>query len=133
MQAGDPPLSKKDRVGLIFAALQEAPPASTRQEALELMDRIFRAVEDIHSGVPHLPFHVDRLYPPAASMERKIEGKSWLRRYRHTNHYTLIGDNGAIQIRAFVRGLRNGVMTILDERTEFDKTGADGRRIEDMD
>jgi len=27
-------------------------------------------------------FNVDRLYPPVTMMERQMEGKPWLRRYR---------------------------------------------------
>jgi hypothetical protein len=66
-------------------------------------------------------------------LERQVEGKTWLRRYRHTGHYTLIADNGAIVIRGFIRGMKDGVMAIVDERTELDKAGADGRRIADFE
>ena len=68
------------------------------------MDRVFRDIEDAHSGVPHEPFHADRLYPPIAEMERTLEGKPELRRYRHTGHYTLIAGNGTIVIRIFLAG-----------------------------
>jgi hypothetical protein len=125
--------SKQSRVGWILAALKDAPAAAARDEALALMDRVFRLVEDQHSGVPHEPFHANRLYPPVAAMARQVEGKPWLRRYRHTGHYTLIADNGAIVIRVLVRGMQNGVMAIIDERTELDKPGADGRRIADLE
>gem|GEM_PF-827491 len=126
-------LSKKERVSMILTALMDAPAAGSRDEALALMDRIFRSVEDVHSGVPHDPQHIDRLYPPIASMERRVDHKPWLRRYRHTGHYTLIGDNGAIAIRVFIRGLKDGVMAIVGERTELDKPGADGRRVDDLE
>jgi hypothetical protein len=65
-------------------------------------------------------------------MERQEEGKPWLKRYRHTGHYTLIADNGAIVIRVIERGMVNGVKTIVGERTELDKPGADGQRIDEM-
>lgn len=126
-------LSKKERVSMILAAIMEAPAASNREEALALMDRMFRSVEDVYSGVPHDPQHIDRLYPPIAAMERRMDHKPWLRRYRHTGHYTLIGDNGAITIRVFIRGLKDGVMAIVGERTELDKPGADGRRVDDLE
>ena len=128
-----PRISKQDRVNLILAALREAAPAANRQEALALMDRVFRQVEDEHSGVPHEPFDADRLYPPIMEMERTVEGQPRLRRYRHTGHYTLIADNGAIAIRRFVREMKDGVMTIVGERTEFDKPGADGKRVADWE
>ena len=129
----DQPLSKKDRVALILAALREAPAARNRDEALALMARVFRLVEDEHSGVAEAPFHPERLYPPVAAMERAVDGKPWLRRYRHTGHYTLIADNGAIVIRVFVRGMKDGVMAIIGERTEFEKPGADGRSVAELE
>lgn len=125
----DRSLSKNERVRLILAALQNAPAVASREEALRLMAEVFREVEDAHSGVPEKPFHVERLYPPVHSMERTVEGKPWLRRYRHTGHYTLIADNGAIVIRVFVRGLKDGVMAIVGEQTELDEPGADGRTV----
>lgn len=133
MSAESHNLSKKERVNMILATIMEAPAVGSRDEALALMDRVFRRVEDVHSGVPHDPPHVNRLYPPIASMERRVDHKPWLRRYRHTGHYTLIADNGAIAIRVFVRGLKEGVMAIVGERTELDKPGADGRRVDDME
>ena len=127
------PLSKKDRVMLILNALRAAPAASSREAALALMARVFRLVEDEHSDVAEVPFHPDRLYPPVAELERAVDGRPWLRRYRHTGHYTLIADNGAIVIRVFVRGIKDGVMAIVGERTEFDKPGADGRTVAELE
>src|SRR5204863_5886746 len=116
-----------------LARLLNAPPAASRDEALALMAKVFYAVEDEHRGVPQEPFHADRLYPPVEAMERKVEGRPRLRRYRHTGHYTLIADNGAIGIRVFVREMRDGVMTITGERTELDKPGADGKSVTDLE
>lgn len=126
-------LSKKERVALILEALEEAPAAANREEALALLEQVFRAVEDAHSGVPHEPPHKDRLYPPVMSMERQVEGKPWMRRYRHTSHYTHIADNGAIVIGMIVREPVNGVMTIVGEKPVLDKQGADGRRLADWE
>lgn len=128
-----PPLSKQERVTLILAALVQAPPASSREEALALMERVFAAVEDKHSGFPEEPYHPDRIYPPVAAMERAIEGAPALRRYRHTGHYTLIADNGAIVIRLLIRGARDGIHGIIGERTELDKPGVDGLRVSDFE
>ncbi|MGV3664155.1 MAG: hypothetical protein ACO1TE_28540 [Prosthecobacter sp.] len=131
--ASEPQLSKKDRVDLILTRLLTAPAAGSREEALALMDRVFREVEDMHSGVPHDPYHPDRLYPPTTDMERKVEGRPSLSRYRHTGHYTLIAENGAIEVRILVRGMKDGVKVIVGERTELNKAGADGRRVADFD
>jgi len=129
----DTPTPKKERVTLILSSLREAAPAKDAGEALGLLDQIFRKIEDEHSGVPHDPFHPDRLYPPNAAMARQVEGKPWLRRYRHTGHYTLIANNGAIVIRVLVRGMKNGVMAIIGERTELDKPGSDARHVDDLE
>jgi hypothetical protein len=126
-------LSKQQRVRLILASLHDAPPASSRDEALALMSKVFSMIEDEHSGVPEAPFHADRLYPPVAEMERQVENKPRLRRYRHTSHYTLIADNGAIVIGVFVRAMKDGAMAIAGERIELDKPGADGRRLSAME
>ena len=131
--AHPPRLSKQARVGLILAGLKASSPASSRDEALSLIDRIFRLVEDGHSGVPHDPYDTDRLYPPVASMERQLEGTPALRRYRHTGHYTLIADNGAIVIRVFRRGMLSGVMSIIGEETVLDHPSSDGRRVGDFE
>lgn len=118
---------------MILTALGNALAASSRDDALALIASIFREVEDAHSGVPLEPFNAERLYPPVAEMARVVEGKPWLQRYRHTSHYTLIADNGAIVIRVFERGIKNGVMAIVGERTELDKPGADGRTVADLE
>lgn len=127
------PLSKAERVKLILTKLKEAAPVGSGDEALVLIDQVFRLIEDQHSGVPYEPFHKDRLYPPVAEMEQKVPGKPWLRRYRHTSHYTLIAENGAIMICVIVRGIENGVHKIVGERTELDKPGADGRGVPDWE
>ncbi len=124
--------TKKERVILILMALGKAPAASSRDDALALIAGIFREVEDEHSGVPDEPLNKERLYPPVAEMAR-MDGKPGLRRYRHTSHYTIIADNGAIAIRVFQRGIKDGVMTIIGERTELDKPGADGRTVADLE
>ena len=125
--------SKQERVRLILIALCNAPAASNRNDALALIAGIFRDVENEHSGVPDGSFNSERLYPPVAEMARMVDGKPWLRRYRHTSHYTIIADNGAIAIRVFERRLKDGVMAVIGERTELDKPGADGRTVADLE
>lgn len=53
--------------------------------------------------------------------------------YRHTGHYTLIGDNGAILIAVLIREQKDGVTAIVGERIELDKAGADGRHIRNLE
>ena len=125
-------LPKKDRVALIFTQLKAAPPPSSRESALSLLDEIFRKVEDAHSGLPHDPYDVERMYPPVAEIAKTLPGQSWLRRYRHTSHVTLISESGAIEIRMIERGMVNGVKAIVGEKVVFEKPGADGRRVSEM-
>lgn len=122
-------LSKRERVDLIYAELQASPAASSREEALELFDQVFRKIEDAHSGTLHDPHCKVRLCPPIGALEQTVEGKPWLRRYRHTDHYTLIAENGAIEIRIKVR---NNEKAVIGERTVFEKKGANDLRIEDL-
>jgi hypothetical protein len=122
-------LSKRERVELIYGELQAAPKASSREMALELFYQVFRKIEDAHSGVMEDPDCSIRLCPPIADQEQTIEGKPWLRRYRHTDHYTLIAENGAIEILIKVR---NQLRVIVGERTVFEKPGSDGRRVSEM-
>ena len=124
--------TKKERVNLILMALGKAPAASSRDDALALIAGIFREVENEHSGIPDGPFNKDRLYPPVAEIAR-MDGKPWLRSYRHTGHYSLIADNGAIVIRVFLREPKDGVWAIIGERTELDKPGSDGRTVADLE
>lgn len=126
-------LSKKERVNLILKALNDAPAVASREQALALLDQVFRNVEDMYSGVPHEPHHVARLYPPVASMERQVEGKPWMRRYRHTSHYTLIADNGAIVIGIIVREKMDDSKMIISEHPVLNKPGSDGRCVADWE
>lgn len=118
---------------MIVDILSTAPGAKNSEEAPALIGHVFREVEDAHSGAPEFPMNAERLYPPVASMAREVEGKPWLRRYRHTNHFTLIAENGAILIGGFVRERRSGVVAITGHKTVLDKPGGDGRRISDLE
>jgi hypothetical protein len=58
-----------------------------------------------------------RMYPPQWDSLRAVPGRSDVRRFRSKAHNTLIGANGAIEIRD------------LSGRTVFTKPGADGRTV----
>lgn len=122
-------LSKADRVALINAEMAAAPPLENREQALRLFDQVFRKIEDTHSGVFEDPDCRIRLCPPVAEQEQVVEGKPWLRRYVHTRHYTLIAENGAIEIRTKVRNEAN---INVEGPIAFEKRGADGRSISEM-
>ena len=122
-------LSKRERVALIYAELAAAPAVESREMALELFDQVFRKIEDAHSGVLHDPQCTIRLCPPVAEQEQTVDGKPWLRRYRHTDHYTLIAENGAIEILIKVRSEAKAVIGV---RTVFEKQGADGFRVSEL-
>jgi hypothetical protein len=45
-------LSRRERLGLIYAVLSTAPPCSSEEDVHELLETAFDAVEDAHGGVP---------------------------------------------------------------------------------
>jgi hypothetical protein len=58
-----------------------------------------------------------RMYPPQADSIRPVKGRPDLTRYVSKGHNTIIGRNGAIEIR------------LLDGTPVFRKPGADGASI----
>jgi hypothetical protein len=73
------PLSKKERLELVFQELEKAPPATSAEEALELVCLTLEAVEDKHSGVPYDPNpprrKSERMFRPQAdSIDRRADG-----------------------------------------------------------
>jgi hypothetical protein len=57
------------------------------------------------------------MYPPQVDSLRAVPGRSDVKRFRSRSHNTLIGDNGAVEIRELSGG------------TIFSKPGADGRTV----
>lgn len=58
-----------------------------------------------------------RMYPPQLDNLGAVAGRSDVKRFRSRDHKTLIGDNGAIEIRD------------LSGRAVLTKPGADGRTV----
>jgi hypothetical protein len=122
-------LTKSERLTLIYQGLTDAPAAASRPGALALMQRVFREVEDEHSGTADEPDHPDRMHPPVAEMEEDMPALSTAKRYRHKRHYTVIADNGAFEIRRFLYALQDGKKRRIGEQIDFSKPGADGHGV----
>lgn len=116
--------TKGERLAEFLDRLGKAPPASTAEEALELVNRILNEVEDRLSGIPYDPDAAQqlvtdgRMYGPHPSFASSWT-KQGMTRYAHTRHDTFIQDNGAILIR-----LRRPPKVLLS------KPGADGKEVE---
>jgi len=109
---------------MFLQRLKVAPPATSADEALDLLALTLNAVEDEHSGVEYTPkpWKDDgRMYPPQEDNRRAVPDRPSLRRYRSAKHNTFIGSNGSIQIQD------------LDGKVMLDKPGRDGRKTHDLD
>jgi hypothetical protein len=113
-------LSRPERLAEFFRRLGEAPAASSSDEAYRQICDILNAEEDENTSIPFDPaqWMTDgRMYPPQMDNQRPVPGRPDVRRFRSRSHHTLIGDNGAIEIRD------------SSGRPVFSKPGADGRAI----
>ncbi|MNE67148.1 hypothetical protein D3C80_1627410 [compost metagenome] len=94
------PISRQERIALIFERLSAASPCSTAEEMFDVLSTIMNDVEDAHSGVPADPsnWRTDgRLYPPQED-ERQADPVPGVRRYRSKGHWTDISEDGALRI-----------------------------------
>lgn len=115
----------RERLDEFFRRLIAAPAARNRDEALDLIGRILAEVEDELTGIPKDPDPPrrptdGRMYPPLADSIRDVPGKPQVKRFRSRAHNTLIGINGAIEIRA------------IPDKLQLTKAGADGRKVEEL-
>lgn len=109
---------------MFFERLEAAPPASSADEALDLLGKTLNAVEDEHSGVEYKPQPWEddvRMYPPQEDNRRTVADRPSLRRYRSEKHNSFIGLNGSIRVQD------------LDNKVLLDKPGRDGRKTHDLD
>jgi hypothetical protein len=116
----DPIPAKRDRLAEFFRRLAAVPAASTREEAYRQTCDILNAVEDELTGIVFDPANWmtdGRMYPPQPDSIRSVKGRPELKRYVSLGHNTIIGPNGAIEIR------------LLDGTIVFQKPGADGESI----
>ena len=116
--------SKARRLQTFLQRLEAAPPASSADEALDLLAKTLNAVEDEFSGVACRPenWRTDgRMYPPQEDARVKRADRPSLRKYRNKGHYDFVGLNGSIRIES------------LDAETLLDKAGLDGRKAHELD
>jgi hypothetical protein len=116
----NPDAGKAERFAEFLRRLGAAAPASTFDEAFRQLSDILNAVEDDMTSIPYDPDNWQndgRMYPPQLDNLRSVPGRSDVRRFRSKAHNTLIGDNGAIEIRD------------LSGHLIFSKPGADGRTV----
>lgn len=94
------PLSKSERIKLVFARLEAAPACSSADEMFEQLSAVMNAVEDEFAQVPFSPstWMTDgRLYPPQPD-QRLADPSPGVRRYRSVGHWTDISEDGALRI-----------------------------------
>lgn len=94
--------TRTERFAEFLLRLQIAPPASDFDEAYRQLCDILNVVEDELTTIPYDPANWQndgRLYPPQMDSVRPVPGRPEVRRFRSRRHSTLIGDNGAIEIR----------------------------------
>jgi hypothetical protein len=122
MRNGSDP-TKAERFTEFLRRLGAAPAASSFTEAFRQLGDILNAVEDELTSIPSDPANWQndgRLYPPQPDSARTVPGRSDVTRFRSRAHNSLIGDNGAIEIRA------------LSGRPILAKAGTDGRMISEQ-
>jgi hypothetical protein len=112
--------TKPDRVAEFLRRLGAAPAANDFDQAYTQLCDILNAVEDEMTSIPFDPdnWQTDgRLYPPQMDNIRMVPDRPDVRRFRSKGHSTLIGNNGAIEIRS------------ASGQVVLSKPGADGRLL----
>lgn len=115
--------SKRARLAVFFEKLKAASPASTHDEAFDLLAAVLNEVENELTTIPFNPstWQTDgRMYPPQPDSVRDVAGYPTVKRYRSVGHNTLIADNGAIEIMA---------LPFPGGKVLFSKLGADGKDV----
>ena len=115
-----PNATKAERFAAFLRRLEVVSPASTFDEAYQQLSDVLNAVEDEMTSIPFDPANWQndgRMYPPQLDNLRAVAGRSDVKQFRSGGHKTLIGDNGAIEMRD------------LSGRAVLTKPGADGRTV----
>lgn len=114
-------ISKAKRLQIFLQRLQAATPASSADEAFDVLAKTLTAVEDEFSDLPCSPQNEGRMYPPQEDNRHEVPGRPSLCRYRSAQHNTFFGLNGAIRIET------------ASGKVILDKLGHDGRKADDID
>ena len=120
MPRNRPDATKPERFAEFLRRLATAPTASDFDEGYRQLGDILNAVEDELTSIAFDPdnWQTDgRMYPPQMDSLRSVPGRPDVKRFRSKQHSTLIGDNGAIEIRDGHDG------------SIFTKPGADGQTL----
>jgi hypothetical protein len=115
------PLPKSDRLAEFFRRLERLPSVSTHHEARNQIMKTLNDVEDQFSGVPFDPnrwLTDGRMYPPQDDSASDVPGYPDVTSYRSRGHETLIGSNGAFEIR-----------DIGTDKIIFEKNGSNGKAV----
>jgi hypothetical protein len=116
-------VTKSVRLELFFERLLKAQPASSHDEAFELLATILNQIENEMTTIPFNPstWETDgRMYPPQSDSLRDVPNFPNVKRYRSIGHNTYIADNGAIEITT---------VTTDKEESIFSKVGSDGKPV----
>ncbi|HLL89997.1 MAG TPA: hypothetical protein VK324_11910 [Tepidisphaeraceae bacterium] len=116
--------SYEDRLREFFTRLDAAPAARSFDEGFGQIWRLLNEVEDELSGVAYNSTTLGRdgrLYPPMWDNTMRPPDRPEVWHLRSKNHVSLVGTNGAIEIRSIVP----------DERV-YEKPGDDGLRAGDL-
>ena len=117
-------LPKQKRLKIFLKRMENATPAGSADEALNLLANVLNKVEDEFSDVPYNPhlWKTDgRMYPPQEDNVREVPDHPSLQRYRSVNHNTFIGKNGSIRIET------------VSGRVLLDQPGPDGKKAFDLE
>ena len=112
--------TKAERFAEFLRRLGAAPAASGFGEAFQQLGDILNAVEEEMTSIPFDPANWQsdgRMYPPQMDSVRAVPGRSDVKRFRSKSHNTLIGVNGAFEIRD------------LSGQPILTKPGADGQTL----
>jgi hypothetical protein len=115
-----PERDHRERLQEFFRRLMTERAASSEPEALKQIEDTLNGVEDEMTSIPFNPKtrgDDGRMYAPQRDARRPTDRHD-VARYRTRGHNIFVRQSGAIEIR-----------TVKGARIEFDKPGADGRRV----
>lgn len=116
-------MEKHERFQLFINNLKFSEPASSSEDAFDLLSNTLNKVEDECSSIPYAPtqWMIDgRMYPPQQDNKSSTDNPN-IDRYRNKDHNTYIGSNGSIKI-----------VNIRNKKIVINKIGKDERKVDDL-